>query len=76
VAAGSAFGELALGGAGVLTSRVVAAEATECELLSVEALEMLRRHHPAISDAIFHALTRSLSARLQRATQEIQMLEG
>jgi glutaminase len=76
VPAGSAFGELALGGDGVHISRVVAAEATECEVLSGEAFKKLRQHHPRISDAIFHAMTQSLCARLRQATREIQMLEG
>jgi hypothetical protein len=65
-----------LGGDGVRTTRVVAAEATECEVLSGDAFKMLRQHHPRISDAIYHAMTRSLCARLRQATREIQILEG
>jgi glutaminase len=75
VPAGGAFGELALIDGGARTARIVAAEATECEVLSAEAFKTLRQRHPTISDAIFDAITHSLCARLRQATREIQMLE-
>jgi glutaminase len=75
VQAGNAFGELALVDGGARTSRVVAAEATECEMLSIAAFERLRHQHPRIADALYPAIARSLAARLRHSTREIQMLE-
>jgi glutaminase len=76
VPAGSAFGELALVEGGLRSSRSIVAEDTECEVLSVDCFDALRRQHPSASDAIFRAIARSLSARLRQTTQEIQTLES
>ncbi|MBL7497107.1 glutaminase A [Frankia sp. CNm7] len=76
VPAGSAFGELALIDGGTRSSRVVVAEPTECAVLTVPAFEKLRHQDPALCDALFRAIARSLSARLRQATREIQALEA
>ncbi len=76
VPAGSAFGELALIESGPRTSRTIVVEETECEMLSIDAFETLRKQYPAASDAIFRAIARSLSVQLRQTTQEIQTLEG
>jgi glutaminase len=76
VPAGSAFGELALVDGGVRSSRIVAVEPTECQILTVSIFEKLRQRDPSLCDALFRAIARSLSARLRQATQEIQSLEA
>jgi glutaminase len=76
VPAGSAFGELSLIEGGPRTSRTVVVEDTECEMLSIDAFDLLRKQYPAASDAIFRAIARSLSSRLRETTQEIQTLES
>jgi glutaminase len=76
VGAGSAFGDLALVDGGTRASRITVAEPLECEVLSVASFEALHRSQPAVWDALFRALARSLSARLREATQEIQALHA
>ncbi|WP_322747740.1 MULTISPECIES: glutaminase A [unclassified Frankia] len=75
VPAGAAFGELALVDGGLRSTRITVAEPTECEVLSLAAFEELRRSNPRTCDAIYRAIARSLSARLRRATREIQSMQ-
>ncbi|MGF7236854.1 MAG: glutaminase A [Frankia sp.] len=75
VAAGSAFGEFALIDGGFRSTRIMAVEATVCEMLSVDAFESMRHSAPNAYNAIFRAIARSLSSRLRATTREIQSLE-
>ncbi|WP_304440393.1 Crp/Fnr family transcriptional regulator, partial [Frankia sp. EI5c] len=75
IPAGSAFGELALVEGGRRSTRTVVAQAATCEVLSTEAFEGLRRHHPDVYNDLVRSIARSLSSQLRRATLEIQSLE-
>jgi glutaminase len=74
VAAGRAFGELALIDGGTRSARIVVDEPTLCHVLSVEGFEALRDKHPDIASSLYQAIARSLSGRLRHATREIRAL--
>ena len=74
VAAGHAFGELALVDRGVRSSRIVADEPTVCHVLSVEGFQVLRDKYPEIAASLYQAIARSLAGTLRRATREIRAL--
>nr|MDT0667936.1 cyclic nucleotide-binding domain-containing protein [Micromonospora sp. DSM 115978] len=58
VPAGSAFGELALIDGGARSSRIVVAEPTECEVLTLAGFHALRDAHPRACDAVYRAVAR------------------
>ena len=74
VAAGQAFGELALIDGGTRSSRIVVDEPTLCQVLSIQGFETLRDKYPDIAAILFQAIARSLSARLRHATRQIRVL--
>jgi glutaminase len=74
VAAGSAFGELAVMDGVVRSSRVIAEEPTLCHVLGTRVLDDLVTDHPRVAVALHRSIARSLSARLRHATREIQAL--
>ena len=74
VAAGQAFGELALVDGGTRSSRIVVDEPTLCHVLSIQGFETLRNKYSDIAAILFQAIARSLSARLRHATRQIRAL--
>jgi glutaminase len=75
VAAGSAFGELALVDGRPRSTRIVAVEPTICHVLAPEAFEGLRREAPEAAAGLLLAIARSLSQRLRASTAEVAALE-
>ncbi len=75
VAAGSAFGELALVDGRPRSTRIVAVEPTICHVLAPEAFESLRQEVPDAAAGLLLAIARSLSQRLRASTAEVAALE-
>ncbi|HEX6887570.1 MAG TPA: glutaminase A [Candidatus Nanopelagicales bacterium] len=75
VAAGSAFGELALVDGRPRSTRIVAVEPTMCHVLSPEAFVDLQHREPVASSQLALAIARSLSQRLRTSTAEVAALE-
>jgi glutaminase len=76
VAAGSAFGELALVDGRPRSTRIVAVEPTMCHVLSPEAFSSLQAEAPEQCAALTLAIARSLSQRLRASTAEVAALEA
>jgi glutaminase len=75
VAAGSAFGELALVDGRPRSTRIVALEPTMCHVLSPEAFADLQASAPRAAAALSLAIARTLSQRLRASTAEVAVLE-
>ncbi|MES1158382.1 MAG: glutaminase A [Terricaulis silvestris] len=75
VGPGMSFGEMALLDGGVRSADVVADERVVCYGFSVEELIELGRAHPQILIVVFGNMTRDLSERLRRTTDEVRALE-
>jgi glutaminase len=75
VAAGSAFGELALVDGRPRSTRIVAVEPTICHVLSPEAFGSLQRENPVAAAGLLLAIARSLSQRLRASTAEVAALD-
>lgn len=76
VAAGSAFGELALVDGRARSTRIAAVEPTICHVLTPEAYAALGAEAPEACAALTLAIARSLSQRLRASTAEVAALEG
>jgi glutaminase len=75
VAAGSAFGELALVDGLPRSTRIVALEPTICHVMSPEAFADLQATAPRAAAELSLAIARSLSQRLRASTAEVAALE-
>jgi glutaminase len=75
VAAGSAFGELALVDGLPRSTRIVALEPTICHVMSPEAFADLQATAPRAAAELSLAIARSLSQRLRNSTAEVAALE-
>ena len=75
VAAGSAFGELALVDGRPRSTRIVAVEPTICFVLSPEGFSGLQAEAPEAAAQLSLAIARSLSQRLRASTAEVAALE-
>jgi glutaminase len=75
VAAGSAFGELALVDGRPRSTRIVALEPTMCHVLSPAAFADLQDSAPGAAAALSLAIARTLSQRLRASTSEVAALE-
>ncbi len=75
MAAGAAFGELALVDGRPRSTRIAAVEPTICYVLSRESFDDLRRSAPDAFAQLTLAIARSLSQRLRASTAEVATLE-
>jgi glutaminase len=74
--AGMAFGELAIIDRGERTADVRADTATECDVLSVSALDRLGETHSTIKMKILENLLRHVSRTVSRLNQEVSALSA
>ncbi|HTN70312.1 MAG TPA: cyclic nucleotide-binding domain-containing protein, partial [Methylomirabilota bacterium] len=75
IAAGMAFGELALLDGGARSADVVADEPSVCYVLPIAKLDELAAFHPELRSKLLFNIGRELSSRLRRADAEIRSLE-
>jgi glutaminase len=75
MAAGSAFGELALVDGNPRSTRIVALEPTICYVLSPDSYAELQRNAPEACAKLTLAIARGLSQRLRYSTVEVAALE-
>jgi glutaminase len=74
IAAGMAFGEMAILDRARRSAMILADTAAACDLLSVEDIAVLRKSHPGIIIKLLENLALALSSKVRKANRELAVL--